>query len=119
METRGRSARNVRLERAARSQALCESGVLMPHQAEIAEAHRSADVFAEVQEMTAPLNAFLSLIHAIDWLDVKAKADKTALRAFFDGSLAILSRSRSAWRRSPMAGQRLRGFRSCSQRRAS
>jgi hypothetical protein len=38
----------------------------------IAEAHRSADVFAEVQEMTAPLNAFLSLIHAIDWLDVKA-----------------------------------------------
>lgn len=53
--------------------------------AEIAEAHRSADVFAEVQEMTAPLNAFLSLIHAIDWLDVKAKADKTALRAFFDG----------------------------------
>jgi len=53
--------------------------------AEIAEAHRSADVFAEVQEMTAPLNAFLSLIHAIDWLDVKAKADKTALRAFSDG----------------------------------
>jgi hypothetical protein len=53
--------------------------------AEIAEAHRSADVFAEVQEMTAPLNAFLSLIHAIDWLDVKAQADKAALRAFFDG----------------------------------
>jgi hypothetical protein len=53
--------------------------------AEIAEAHRSADVFAEVQEMTAPLDAFLSLIHAIDWLDVKAREDKAALRAFFDG----------------------------------
>jgi hypothetical protein len=53
--------------------------------AEIAEAHRSADVFAEVQEMTAPLNAFLSLIHAIDWLDVKAPADRNAIRAFFDG----------------------------------
>lgn len=53
--------------------------------AEIAEAHRSADVFAEVQDMTAPLNAFLSLIHAIDWLGVKARADKAALRAFFDG----------------------------------
>ncbi len=53
--------------------------------AEIAEAHRSADVFAEVQEMTEPLNAFLSLIHAIDWLDVKAREDKAALRAFFDG----------------------------------
>ena len=29
--------------------------------AEIAEAHRSADVFAEVQDMTAPLDALLSL----------------------------------------------------------
>ena len=53
--------------------------------AEIAEAHRSADVFAQVQEMTAPLDAFLSLIHAIDWLDLNTKEDKTALRAFFDG----------------------------------
>ena len=53
--------------------------------AEIAEAHRSADVFAEVQDMTSALNAFLSLIHAIDWVDVKAQADRTAVRAFFDG----------------------------------
>jgi hypothetical protein len=53
--------------------------------AEIAEAHRSADIFAEVQEMTAPLDAFLSFIHAIDWLDPKAKEDKAALHAFFDG----------------------------------
>lgn len=53
--------------------------------AEIAEAHRSADVFAEIQEMTAPLDAFLSLIHAFDWLDLKAKEDKSALHSFFDG----------------------------------
>lgn len=44
--------------------------------AEIAEAHRSADVFAEVQDMTAPLNAFLALIHAFDWIDIKTVADK-------------------------------------------
>lgn len=52
--------------------------------AEIAEAHRSADVFAEVQEMTVPLNAFLSLVHSFDWLGVK-KEDKAALHAFVDG----------------------------------
>jgi hypothetical protein len=53
--------------------------------AEIAEAHRSADVFAEVQEMTAPLDGFLSLIHALDWLDPRERSERTALRAFFDG----------------------------------
>ena len=47
--------------------------------AEIAEAHRSADVFAEVEEMTAPLNAFLSLIQAFDWLNIRDRADKAAL----------------------------------------
>ncbi|EDP62397.1 putative type II DNA modification enzyme [alpha proteobacterium BAL199] len=53
--------------------------------AEIAEAHRSADVFAEVQEMTAPLAAFLALIHAFDWLKVTDRPGKAAVRAFFDG----------------------------------
>jgi len=53
--------------------------------AEIAEAHRSADVFAEVEDMTAPLDALLKLIHAFDWLDIKDKADKAALKIFFDG----------------------------------
>lgn len=53
--------------------------------AEIAEAHRSADVFAEVEDMTAPLDALLKLIHAIDWLDIKGKAGKDALKIFFDG----------------------------------
>ncbi len=53
--------------------------------AEIAEAHRSADVFAEVEDMTAPLDALLKLIHAFDWLDIKGKAGKDALKIFFDG----------------------------------
>jgi hypothetical protein len=52
--------------------------------AEIAEAHRSKDVFDEVQEMTAPLDAFLALIHALDWLNI-ARADRPVLTAFFDG----------------------------------
>ena len=53
--------------------------------AEIAEAHRSKDIFDEVQEMTAPLNAFLSMIHALEWLDLRGKADKVVIAGFFDG----------------------------------
>lgn len=52
--------------------------------AEIAEAHRSKDVFDEVREMTAPLDAFLALIHAFDWLGIE-RADRPILTAFFDG----------------------------------
>jgi len=53
--------------------------------AEIAEAHRSKDVFDEVRDMTAPLDAFLSLIHAFDWIDIRNRADRAVLSAFFDG----------------------------------
>ena len=53
--------------------------------AEIAEAHRSADVFAEVSAMTAPLNAFLSILHAFEWLDIRDRDEKTAYTIFLDG----------------------------------
>lgn len=53
--------------------------------AEIAEAHRSKDVFDEVYEMTSPLNAFLSLVHALDWLNIRGREDRAALSAYFDG----------------------------------
>ena len=52
--------------------------------AEIEEAGRSAELFADMQAGTQPLDAFLSLIHAFEWLDVRGKEDKIALRAFFD-----------------------------------
>ncbi len=55
--------------------------------AEIAEAHRSAETFAQVEEATAPLNAVLSLVHALDWLEVKDREGKTALQSFFGGLL--------------------------------
>ena len=53
--------------------------------AEIAEAHRSADIFSEVSEMTAPLNAFLSLLHAFEWLDLRDREDRNAYLAWLDG----------------------------------
>ena len=52
--------------------------------AEIEEAGRSAELFADMQAGTQPLDAFLSLIHALEWLDVRGKKDKIALRAFLD-----------------------------------
>ena len=53
--------------------------------AEIAEAHRSAEVFAEIEEMTTPLNSFLSLVQAFDWLNIRDRNDKGALYAYFTG----------------------------------
>ena len=53
--------------------------------AEIAEAHRSADVFTEIEEMTAPLNAFLAMVHAFDWLNIRDRDDKAALGDYFIG----------------------------------
>ncbi len=55
--------------------------------AEIAEAHRSAEAFAEVEAATEPLNAVLSLVHAIDWLNVRDRESTTALQSFFGGLL--------------------------------
>ena len=53
--------------------------------AEISEAHRSADVLADVKDVTAPLDTLLKLIHAIDWLNIKDKAGKDTIKIFFDG----------------------------------
>ena len=39
--------------------------------AEIAEAHRSANIFSEISTMTAPLDEFLSVLHAMDWLSLR------------------------------------------------
>ena len=54
--------------------------------AEIAEAHRSQEIFEGVQVMTAPLNAFLSLLHAIEWQNLKGKDNAKAIQGYFDGS---------------------------------
>ena len=52
---------------------------------EIAEAHESAERFAEVEERTKPLDAFLSLLHALDWLNPGDKEDKKVIHDFFNG----------------------------------
>ena len=54
--------------------------------AEIGEAERSAGVFARIQTLTAPLDAFLSLVHAFEWLNVRNEEDEAALQSFFLGA---------------------------------
>ena len=54
--------------------------------AEIDEADQSAGIFAEIQSMTAPLDQFLSLIHAFKWLDCRKPLDKAAFKSFLAGA---------------------------------
>ena len=51
---------------------------------EIAEAHRSAAMYEDVELMTGELDGFVSFMHALDWLDLKAK-DKALVRLWLDG----------------------------------
>ena len=52
---------------------------------ETAEAHRSAAMYQDVELMTGELDGFVSFIHALDWLDLKAKEDKALVRLWLDG----------------------------------
>lgn len=54
--------------------------------AEIAEAHRSQEIFDGVQVMTKPLNAFLSVLHAIEWQNLRGRDNAKAVQGFFDGA---------------------------------
>ena len=53
--------------------------------AEIAEAHQSAATWYGIQSQTAPLNSFVSFLHALDWLNLKLPVEKAAVRAWLDG----------------------------------
>ncbi|MXZ82357.1 MAG: N-6 DNA methylase [Synechococcus sp. SB0666_bin_14] len=53
--------------------------------AEIEETEASAKLFAETQEATGPLTTFLSLVHALQWLDLAKKDNKKARSNFLVG----------------------------------
>lgn len=52
--------------------------------AEIAEAHRSAGMWKDVEAQTGPLDGFVSFMHALDWLDLKGP-DKALVNLWLDG----------------------------------
>ena len=54
--------------------------------AEITQADQSAGLFDDILEMTAPLDAFLSLVHAFEWLNVRDAEGRAALRRYFQSA---------------------------------
>ena len=81
--------------------------------AEISEAHRSADIFASIEEDTAPLDAFLSVVHAFDWLNIRNRENKSALYAFFEGMLGDpvdISLGKSGIKNGRMESERFAGL---------
>ena len=54
--------------------------------AEVDEAHQSAGVFAGVREQTEPLDAFLSLVHAFEWLNHSDEDDEAAIQSVLIGA---------------------------------
>lgn len=53
--------------------------------AEIAEAERSSQIFDQITDMTSPLLALLSFIHALDWLNPRDRQNVALIQNFFDG----------------------------------
>ena len=54
--------------------------------AEIEETSQSSGLFEEIVAMTGPLDAFLALMHAFEWLDARDADGRTALRQFLQGA---------------------------------
>lgn len=52
--------------------------------AEVAEAHRSAEMWHDVEAQTGPLDGFVSFMHALDWLDLP-KTDRPLVMLWLDG----------------------------------
>ncbi len=52
--------------------------------AEVAEAHRSADMWRDVEAQTGPLDGFVSFMHALEWLALKGQ-DKALITLWLDG----------------------------------
>lgn len=52
--------------------------------ADIAEARKSASTFSGVEEATAPLVKFMSLVHAFRWISPTEKENRGAIQSFFD-----------------------------------
>ena len=80
--------------------------VEMLSDAEIDEAHHSAGVFAAVRRQTAPMDAFLSLVHAFEWLNATDEDDEAALGAECHLRRRMCSERRPSGTRTRGAGPR-------------
>ena len=51
---------------------------------DIAEVHQSKTLFDGIEQETRPLNSFIKILYALDWLKLD-KQDETAIRSWLDG----------------------------------
>ena len=70
--------------RNAQAQAQAMKTIEMATDAEIAEAHRSAEMWEGVEAQTGPLDSFVSFMHALDWLNL-SRAQQGLVRLWLDG----------------------------------
>ncbi|MGQ3044732.1 MAG: Eco57I restriction-modification methylase domain-containing protein [Brevundimonas aurantiaca] len=68
----------------AQRQALAMKTIEMATDAEIAEAHRSAAMWIDVEAQVGPLDSFVSFMHALDWLNLN-RSEKGLIRLWLDG----------------------------------
>jgi len=68
----------------AQRQALAMKTIEMATDAEIAEAHRSAAMWTDVEAQVGPLDSFVSFMHALDWLNLN-RSEKGLIRLWLDG----------------------------------
>ena len=67
----------------AMAQALAMQKLERVNDIDIAEVHQSKTLFEGIEQETRPLNSFIKVLYALDWLKLD-KADETAVRAWLD-----------------------------------
>ena len=68
----------------AMAQALAMQRLERVNDIDIAEVHQSKTLFDGIEQETRPLNSFIKILYAFEWLKLD-KADETAVRAWLDG----------------------------------
>ncbi|MDQ8029272.1 MAG: hypothetical protein REJ23_11140, partial [Brevundimonas sp.] len=81
----------------AQRQALAMKTIEMATDAEIAEAHRSAAMWTDVEAQVGPLDSFVSFMHALNWLNLN-RSEKGLIRLWLDGQFGdalVIARGRA------------------------
>lgn len=68
----------------AMAQALAMQKLERVNDIDIAEVHQSKTLFDGIEQETRPLNSFIKILYALDWLKL-GKDDQTAVRSWLDG----------------------------------
>jgi hypothetical protein len=66
------------------AQALAMQKLERVNDIDIAEVHQSKTLFDGIEQETRPLNSFIKILYAFEWLKLE-KQDETAIRAWLDG----------------------------------